>query len=494
MSASLARMAPDRREIFRERLAEWRDDFPRMVRELFHAEPDKWQDKVLAAFRDHHFLALKACKGPGKTCLEAWLALGFLLTRENAEIIVTAVTKPNLKDNLWKELSLWHARAPLLQRLFDIRGERIVERDHPKTWWISARAYDQSADPAAQANTMAGLHAAHTLIVIDEVSECPDGLVVAAEGAHSVEGQEAKLVIAGNPTKTEGPLYRVCTDDRDRWWVMEITGDPEDPNRAPRISLDWAREQIASYGRDSNYVRTNVLGKFPLTASTKLLGPEAVAEAVLRSPKKSTWEWAPKVLGVDCARYGDDEISLFPRQGRVAFAPTVFREMGTMRLASEVALYIAKWGARVTFVDVGGVGGGVFDRLEQLGVPNVIGVEFGAKALEDKKYFNRRSEMWALMAEWVKDKGALPDDQVLRKELVGPNFDFDEHGRLRLETKKQMKKRGLTSPNRADGLALTFAAPVPVDEEQERRAGIWASERQHTAAKVDYDPFAKEVA
>lgn len=466
------------------KLREWRANPGLFAREVLRVEEvDAWQLDVLDAATRERRICLKASKGPGKSTVLAWMIWWFLLTRLHPKVVATSISGDNLKDGLWTELSKWQQRSPLLKAAFTWSAERIVCNDHPETWWASARQWSRSADPAQQADTLAGIHADAVFFVVDEAGGVPDAVVAAAEAglanADKARGTEALLAIAGNPTHLSGPLYRACTQERGLWWVKEISGDPDDAKRAPRVSIEWAREQIAKYGRDNPWVLVNVFGRFPPGQSDTLLGVEEVGTAATRTLQERDYQDEPKILGVDVARFGDDETCFMLRQGRAAFRPKVFRNLDTMEVAGQVALTIEAQQPDATFIDVTGIGSGVVDRLGQLGYP-IIGVDFGGKALAGK-YANKRVEMWWTMADWLKAGGCIPDDAVLRSEMPGPKYKFTADGRLLLESKDDMKKRGVPSPNRADALCLTFAAPVA-------RRGLRLPGRQ-PQEKRDFDPY-----
>lgn len=473
-------------------VAGWIDDPVLFVREVLGASPDAWQAETLEALTHSgkRRYALKASKGPGKSTVLAWVIWWFLMTRPHPKVVATSITGDNLRDGLWTELAKWQQRSGLLKAMFKWSAERIVAKDHPETWWASARQWSKSAAPEQQSDTLAGIHADHVLFVVDEAGGIPDAVVAAAEAglanADASQGTEALLLIAGNPTELAGPLYRACTRERDLWWTKEISGDPDDPNRAPRVSIEWAREQIAKYGRDNPWVLVNVFGKFPPSQSNALLGVEDAAQASRRVIGEADYRDEAKVLGVDVARFGDDRSVLFPRQGRAAMRPKVFRDLDTMQLAGQVALFIEKWSPDATFIDATGIGAGVVDRLHQLGF-RVIGIDFGSRALTSTKFQNRRAEMWWTMSDWVRAGACLPDDAELIAEITAPTYAFDATGRLILESKADMKKRGLPSPDKADALALTFAAPVTARGLREQ-----LERRQQTGH--DYNPYRQEVA
>ncbi len=439
-------------------IARWREDPVTMVRELFGVEPDPWQAVVLRKFPTKQRQAMKACKGPGKTALLAWCCWNFLLTRPHPKIVATSITGDNLRDNLWVEMSKWQQKSPLLAASFTWAAERITSNDHPETWWMSARTWSKGADSSQQANTLAGIHADYVLFVLDESGGIPDAVMAAAEGGLST-GVECKIVQAGNPTHLSGPLYRACTRERHLWDVTEITGDPDDPMRSSRISVQWAREQIQKYGKDNPWVLVNVFGKFPPGQSNALLGIDDCTAAAGRTVTQASYYDEVKILGVDVARFGDDRSVLQPRQGKVAFVPKVFRNLDTMQLAGQVATFIRAWDPDAVFIDQTGIGAGVVDRLRQLGFP-VIGIDNGQGAIDAEQFLNRRAEMWWKLAEWVKAGGCIPDDAELLGELVAPTYKFTPDNRLQLESKADLKKRGLPSPDKADALSLTFAQPV----------------------------------
>jgi hypothetical protein len=440
-----------------DRIRAWREDPRIFVREVFGVTPDPWQDEVLHAFATTQRIALKACKGPGKSTVESWCGWNFLLTRPHPKVICTSITGDNLRDGLWAEYAKWQGRSPLLREAFEWTNTRIFAKQHPETWFASARQWSKSADPASQADTLAGIHADYVLFQIDEAGGVPDSVASAAEAALST-GVETKLMLAGNPTLLSGPLYRACTRERDLWWVKEITGDPDDPMRAPRIDLQWARDQIAKYGRDNAWVLVNVFGQFPPRQSNSLIGAEDVAQAVKRTLTPQEYQQDARIIGVDVARFGDDRSVAFLRQGRKAYPPRVWRGLDLMTLSGHVADFMDGYQPDAVFVDQTGIGSGVVDRMRQLG-RRVIGVDFGGKA-RDEKMANKRAEMWWLMAQWV-PTASLPDISELHAELTAPTYGYaNAQGRLQLESKEELKKRGLPSPDLADALALTFAEPV----------------------------------
>ena len=165
-----------------ELLRAWKADPRRFVREQFGVTPDPWQDEVLAAFPRNQRLAMKACKGPGKTAVLAWLAWNFLVVNQDPKIAATSVSGDNLSDGLWAEMAKWQAKSPLLGAAFKWTRDRIFAKRRPQTWWMSARTWAKSADPASLGETLAGLHGDHILFLLDESGGIPDAVMASGRG------------------------------------------------------------------------------------------------------------------------------------------------------------------------------------------------------------------------------------------------------------------------------------------------------------------------
>lgn len=467
-----------------ERINIWRDHPETFVREQFGAEPDAWQEEVLKAFPHRQRIAMPCAKGPGKTAVLAWLGWNFILTRAHANVGVTSISGQNLQDGLWKEFAKWQGRSQLLTALFEVQARRIVCKQHPNTWFVSARTWKQTANAEEQAQTLAGFHADHILYLLDETGGMPDAVMASAEAAMSTgvdARHEARLVQAGNTSKRSGPLYRACTSQRDMWYVVRITGDPDDPKRSPRIDIDWCRWMIAEYGRNNPFVKVSVLGEFPDHDINALIGPDEIDEAEKRSYREHDIAHAARLLGVDVAREGDDASVMFPRQGLVAFTPTIWRNIDGIRGASEVARKWEDWDADAVMIDnTGGFGAAWIDCMRLL-KRQPIPVVFSGEP-HNRRYYNKRAEIYFEMVAWIKGGGQLPPCPELGKALTQITYTH-QRDRLLLEDKKQLKERIGMSPDHADALAMTFAEPMSRrGGGNRRRPG-----RQH---RFEYNPFA----
>ena len=444
-------------ELSNAQLLAWKMRPDIMVRELFGVEPDGWQEDALRAFPTTPRIAMKAAKGPGKTCLLAWLAWNFLLTRPHPNIVATSISGDNLRDGLWKEMAVWRNKAELLKAKFEWQTERIFAKEAPATWWMSARTWPKSADPATLGNTLAGVHSDYVLSLIDESGSIPVAITATAE-AGLASGKEAHIVQAGNTNSLDGALYQACVLRPHLWKVIQISGDPDDPKRASRIDIDWAREMIATSGREDPYVKLMVLGEWPSASINALLGPEDIERAFGQKYQQHHVDHAARVLGVDVADEGDDASVIFPRQGLVAFPPKILRNVSGEVGAGVVSRVWDDWDVDAAFIDNTGGWAGVWRSTLKALNRTLIPIGF-ADAPTDRQYANRRAEMYFNLAIWVKDGGCLPSDcRELMAELTQTTYTI-KGDRLLLEPKKLIKAKIGRSPDRADALALTFAEP-----------------------------------
>lgn len=468
----------------------WRENAIQFVVDNFKVEPDLWQRKALDVFPSQNpellRISLQACAGPGKSTVLAWFGWHFLTCQgekgEHPKGAAISITADNLKDNLWPEFAKWRGRSEFLQSAFEWTKERIFAKHHPETWFLSARSYSKTANAEEQGRTLSGLHAKYILMLIDESGEIPISVLKSAEQAFSSAAWK-KIAQAGNPTSHDGMLYAAATNLSHLWHVIRITGDPDDPERSPRIDLELAREQIRTYGRSDPWVMAFILGQFPPTSINTLFGPDEVAEAMKRQPAHEDYAYSQKRLGVDVARFGDDRTVIFPRQGLLAHRPVEMRSARTPEISARIAAAKAKWNSELELIDgTGGFGSGVIDSLLQ-GGHTPMEVHFSGKAI-DPRYVNKRAEMWFEMSAWLKRGGALPNVVGLSKELTTPTYTF-QNGKFQLESKEQIKKRLKFSPDLADALALTFAYP-----EQPASHSPYQIFQEHSLkSKMEWDPF-----
>ena len=241
-----------------------------------------------------------------------------------------------------------------------------------------------------------------------------------------------------------------------------------------------AQDELARIQTETpeNLFRQEYLCDFTASRTDVLIPIDLVLAAQKRFYNEYELRGAPKILGVDPARFGDDRSVIIRRQGLQAFAPRVLAKLDNVQLAGLVAQEIKDFRPDAVFVDAG-QGAGVIDVLRSLGY-EVTEVPFGGASLQAGRYRNKRAELWGEMAEWIRHGGALPEQETpLANELASAVYDFDEAGKMRLEAKDKIKARLGKSPDLADALALTFAAPVASREQR----SIW---EQKTTYEVEW--------
>lgn len=428
-------------------------------------------------------VAVASGHGVGKSALVSWLILWGLSTKLDTRGVVTANTATQLQTKTWAELSTWMQRFPY-KNAFDLKAESISSSDkhYAKTWRL-----DQIPWSLHRTEAFAGLHnqGKRILLIFDEASAIPDAIWEVAEGALTDIDTEIIWTVFGNPTQNTGRFRECFRKLRHRWETMQI-----DSRSVPITNKAQIQQWVDDYGEDADFVRVRVKGQFPRVAADQLISTELVEAAAQRKPIPQPF--APLVIGVDVARFGIDRSVIAIRQGLDAKSRPwrIYHGLDTMQLASEVANLATQLNqqtprVRAIFVDGVGVGAGVADRLKQLGYP-VIDVQSGQRS-PDGRYANLRAKMWVELRDWLKQGGAIPDDQNLAEELTSPKYGFQTDTKLILEKKDDMRKRGIHSPDSADALALTFALPLALDGGPSVQS---ANDNAFMAEGYNYDPYA----
>ncbi len=413
--------------------------------------PDDWQAEQLSAigrhFRETPEAALQEAiasgHGIGKSAEVSWVILWAMSTRPHLAGWCTANTQSQLTKKTWRELAVWHRRA-LNKHWFKWTATRFYHVDYPETWGIDAIPWSEHNSEA-----FAGLHSEHVLMIMDEASAIADVIWEVAEGALTTEG--AMWFAYGNPTRNTGRFRECFGKFKHRWKTRQI-----DSRKAKKTNKAQIEAWINDYGEDSDFVRVRVKGEFPRAGDSQFISVEPVMRAMERTVLPEVYVGNPRYIGVDVARFGGDQSVIIRRQGPKVFEPKCFREIDTMVLAGLVYDEYKNWSADLIFVDGVGVGSGVVDRLKMMGA-EVIDVQSGSQAQDKRQYINLRAELWGEMRDWISGEVDIPMDTDLRDELIGPEYGFTAKMQIQLESKQDMKKRGLSSPDIADALAMTFA-------------------------------------
>lgn len=452
--------------------------------------PEPWQAEELAEIANALHVggegaaseairsAIASGHGIGKSAFVAWIILWAMSTFKGARGVVTANTEAQLKGKTWAELAKWH-RLCLCGHWFDCTATALIARlpGHDKTWRCDMVPWSERNTEA-----FAGLHnkGKRVLLIYDEASAIPDSIWDVSEGATTDDDTEIIWIVCGNPTRNTGKFRECFGRMKHRWRTRQV-----DSRTVSITNKKQLQEWVDDYGEDSDFVRIRVRGVFPRAGSNQLIEQDIVDAAFDKSMQLEMYKHAPRVLGVDVARFGDDQSVLVLRQGLACLKIRKFRGLDLMDYAGIVAKFIHEEGPETTFVDQGGLGAGVVDRLRQLGIRSVIGVDFGGTPIDKALYVNKRTEMWCLMRDWLRGGAAIPPDEELRTDLTGPEYGFTgDKGQMVLEKKKDMKKRGLSSPDCGDALALTFAAPVRPSRARDGSMDVLASRRRRATQKT----------
>ncbi len=413
--------------------------------------------------------AIASGHGVGKSALVAWLILWAASTLKDTRGVVTANTEVQLKTKTWAELSKWFRLCWYGRRLFELTATAIFSRlpGHGRIWRI-----DQVAWSERNTESFAGLHnkGKRIIVIFDEASAIPDVIWEVSEGALTDEKTEILWCVFGNPTRNTGRFKACFTGDKaKRWTTRQI-----DSRTCEFTNKDQLQQWIDDYGIDSDFVKVRVRGMFPSMSARQYISVADVDAAFGRHLREDQYSWAPKILSVDPAWEGDDELVIGMRQG-LAFRilRTIPKNDNDMQVASMIAQIEDAEKADAVFIDAGyGTGivsaGRTMKRNWQL-------VWF-AGASSDPGYLNKRAEMWGAIKDWLKEGGAIPKDTGLYNDLIGPETVGRVDGKIQIEAKADMKKRGLKSPNRGDCLAISFAYPVSLKSRYPQRPAVAQTE------------------
>ena len=434
--------------------------------------PDAWQTEVLrhmgSALRAGHAsvmdvvrLAVSAGNGVGKSCLVAWVLLWAMSTCEDARGVVTANTENQLRTKTWAELAKWH-RLSIVADWFTLTATAIYSANsaHEKTWRIDQIPWSENKPEA-----FAGLHnqGKRVILIFDEASAIPDIIWETAEGAMTDEGTEIIWAAFGNPTRNSGRFHKCFHGARHRWFTKHV-----DSRTCKITNKDQIQKWVEDYGEDDDFVRIHVRGVFPKASSRQFISNDIVELARGKHLREEEYRFAPVIIGVDPAWTGGDETVIYLRQGLMSKMLAAYqRNDNDMEIAAFVARFEDEYKADAVFVDLGW-GQGIYSAGKQMGRKWTL-VAFGGKS-SNESLLNKRIEMWDGMKKWLQEGGAIQDDPVLCSDLTGVEVKTGEQGanmgKIFLESKEMMRARGLSSPNRADALALTFAFPTKSKNEK----------------------------
>ena len=432
--------------------------------------PRKWQREVLNDIKTHIQRnkgkvqmdtlreAVSSGRGIGKSALVSWLVLWMLTTRIGGSVVVSANSENQLRSVTWAELTKWAAMA-MHSHWWEVSATKLVpakwitelvERDLKKgtRYWAAEGKLCSAENP----DSYAGVHNQDGMMLIfDESSGIPNPIWEVGAGFFTENTPDRYWFAFSNPRRNEGYFFECFNAKRAFWNARSVDARTvEDTDKAVYDQI------IAEYGADSPQAKVEVYGEFPSAGEDQFISPTVVDEAMKRPRYKDSS--APVVIGIDPARGGADSTVILVRQGRDIVSIKRYSGEDTMTIVGRVIDAIEEFKPVLTVIDEGGLGYGILDRLNEQRY-KVRGVNFGWKAKNSVMWGNKRAEMWGTMKDWLRS-ASIPEDRQLKADLVGPTKKPNSSGTIFLEGKKEMRSRGLASPDAADALAVTFAFPV----------------------------------
>lgn len=426
--------------------------------DILKVQPTLEQQAVMNDVAKFPMVSVKSGHGVGKSALESWIIWWYISTRPYPKILCTAPTKHQLHDILWAEVSKWKRNSKSLDEDFEWTSEKIYLKGSQEEWFAIARTSNKP-------DALQGTHAEHVLIIIDEASGVPD--IVFEPVLGSMSTIDAKLLMCGNPTQLVGFFYESHTTKRELYKTHTIDG-----SKCERVDKNYVQTIIDMFGKDSDVYRVRVAGEFPKSNPDSFIGLD-----MIRTEKKVIDVVESIDLGVDVARYGDDESVVATTYNKSQVEKlNVFKHNDTMRLTGQIVNIIKMLNLKYPSIivrvkiDCDGLGVGVYDRLKEVIVEKnlkakAIECHFGGKGGkvsydEPIEYYNSTGIMWGTLRSKLKNNEiTIPNNEELIKQITNRKYFINSDGTIKLERKEDMKKRNVHSPDRADAVVLSLYEP-----------------------------------
>ena len=408
------------------------------------AKPYERQTEIAEALRASRRVSVVGCNGSGKDWLAARLALWWATAHYPAKVVITGPTYRQVDDVIFNELRAAYNNAPLTAGL----GGRLFQSPR---WELDESTFivGFSTD---RPWSLQGFHSPHLLVIVTEAHAMSDDDINALYRLNP-----ETILMVGNPFTTSGPFYGSHHEHRHLWDTFEISAFDTPNLQAGRVVVPGmvgpqdVADRAAEWGEDSPLYRGAVLGEFPGELDDALVPLWVARESTQREAEAE----GEVVLGCDIARFGKDRTVVIKRQGNLAEMLYKAQGKNLMEVAGWIGRYCDDNKVDVVVVDDTGLGGGVTDRLREVGLGNtrIVAFKGGEKARQNARFANRVTEVWWAMRDWVLDAGKLPNDNGLIGQLASRRYTIQSDKRLMMESKDKMAN----SPDEADALAMTFA-------------------------------------
>lgn len=390
-------------------------------------------------------VSVKSGHGTGKSTTLSWLILWYLFSFYDSQIACTAPTAPQMTDVLWKEVSIWINRMPeQIKKLYEHTNTHVRIAEKPDSWFARARTASKE-NPEA----LAGIHAEHVMMIVDEASGVPDKIFETAEGA--LTGENILVIMCSNPTRLVGYFYDSHNSDKDAWQTLHF--DSED---SPLVDNTYVDRIIEKYGKDSDEYRVRVQGEFPKEDAIDDKGYAPLFKDTDLHITNNDKYVGQLRLGIDCSGQGRDSTAWVLRdkfkaevvlEEKISSAKTIAQK--TLTLMEYYGIIDAN-----VYIDNFGVGANVAQELAIAG-EYVNGVNVGDQADDSERFLNRRAESFYRIKDWLRRGGELVQHKKWN-ELLNIRFKPNLRGKLQIMPKEMMRKEGYRSPDVADALMLTF--------------------------------------
>mgnify|MGYP000948661416 CR=1 FL=1 len=444
------------------------------------------QKRILLSIARHEKVAIRSGQKTGKTTAFIVAALWWAATRTHGRVLLTAPGNKQVRNILWKELRrIVYSRSPDGRYVYEVLGVEPALLPSTGMQWPDGREIIGFAADVPE--NMQGFSGPEMLTIIDEGSGVENAIFEVIEGNSAAGG---KIATASQPTKQTGWFFDAFHANREFWVLIEISSE-ETPNVTGEeepipglATADYCAKRKAEYGETSQFYLIRIKGQFAGTASNAIIGLSLIESARQRYEANDNAESEDVLnLGLDVARFGDDESALTPRRGNRVYPIRVvhgFDTIAIVGLVMEVVRDMRRPGEvpELKIDSSGGYGSGVADLLRAEHGREVAVYELNASEQSDdpEQFTNLRSQLHFATAEFLKEGGELPEDRKLEAELLTPTYGFDTRARRKVESKDEIKKRLKRSPDRADSLALaiykaTFSRGIGAGRSPYRFAG-----------------------
>lgn len=439
--------------------------------------PSDWQraflvdlsQQVTARAFDGHtpvmpiMMAIASGHGVGKSALSAWIVHWLMDTRADCKMKVTANTQTQLETSTWAAIQSW-GQTKLTAPRWTVNSAAMYATGDRANWFCVPTSCKEENSQA-----FAGLHNRHstTAYIFDEASTVPDGVIQVAMGG--LTDGEPMMFLFGNPSRRSGQLYRaVFGSERDIWNSRVVNGWDHLRGEATRqLYQQW----IDTYGEDSDYVRVRILGLPPNADELQFIDHARVLQATRNAVQPVAGD--PLIVGVDVSGGGSAWTVARFRRGYDARSLPPIRLTGEQTIANDRQMVISRLAEALSthpidamFID-SAFGAVIVSRLRQMGFTQVHEVSFGGPS-SDPHDANQRAFMWRKLKEWLPTGCLSEKDQRLQDDCEAPGYHINKQNKLVLESKQDMQKRGVASPDDGDALALTFSMPVRIRGEHKR--------------------------